>query len=499
MSDDHSSMNQQEVSVEELRPGSILAEDLLGFRSGYVLSVSDISKIKDHKDIKSVKIFLVEKREKSGSRFLKVEDLKELELNDQEKQKALTDEAYNKRLKKLVEAKKQIIRGEDYDTRVQAHRESKLSDFKGVLKGLGIREKEETLAAVEDYAVSSADVESLEKVQAKTHQEILARLDRYESSTDYFLRALITQEKVYSGFIEDIVMDFVNDVGYELPRALFSSIAKSETYMDFLTVHSLQVMIVALITAIELTKMIQEKTRLLSHADLSTFLGVSRKFFSIDELVNLAIVSLMHDVAIKKNMPYLKEKYDFSLQEEHIVDMHPGDGYHLSKKLNIHYNLQQAIYQHHERFDGSGYPNGIQPRFFSKYTPLVMFAEHYVELTTPNPFIEKIMTPRDALVSILNYERKRLDGDVVYAFIRAASLFPVGSWLLLSDGRIGIVEGVNKSDLEKPLIRVYFARNRERIKPVLVDTTKDEVKIIKPVDLHTVRKMAGGSLEFVFK
>ncbi len=491
--------NQREVSLDLLKPGSILAQDLAGMKSGYVLSLSDIENLKSQQGIEKILIFVTAAETTETSRVRTQEYLRKIDLNAEERQQSVTDETLNKKLQEVVEVKKELIRGENYQNCVDQHREAKLTDLKQVLKGAGIQEKEQTLAAVEDFAVSSADIESLQKLQSKSHQEILTRLDRYERSTDYFLRALITQEKVYSAFIEDIVMDFIHDVGYGLPKALFASIAKNEKYMDFLTAHSLQVMIVALITAIELTKMIQEKTGTLAYADLSTFLEVSRKFFSIDELVNLAIVALMHDVAIKKNMPYLTENQDFSLQEEHVIDMHPGDGYHISKKLNIHYNLQQSIYQHHERFDGSGYPNGIQPRFFSKYTPLVMFAEHYVELTTYNPFVEKMVSPRTALVSILNYERKQLDGDVVYAFIRAASFFPVGSWLLLSDGRIGIVEGVNKEDLEKPIIRVYFNRKMERIKPMLVNTTQENIRIVKPVDLNMVRKIAGGSLEFVFR
>jgi hypothetical protein len=77
-------------------------------------------------------------------------------------------------------------------------------------------------------------------------------------------------------------------------------------------------------------------------------------------------------------------------------------------------------------------------------------------------------------------------------------MFPVGSWLLMSDGTIGIVIDINKKELEKPILKIFFDKNLQRLKPYLLDMTDSELKIVKPVDLYTVRKIAGEAMNFIF-
>lgn len=488
----------------ELKPGYILYEELSGLsgmRQGYVLSAKDIEVILKSDKIDKIRVFQTDKIPEETVQSNKAptkEDVEAIDLLDSERRDAVFSPEQDERLRQIVNMKKGIIRGDDYDQKVEETKKETIDKFGTALRTIHNFQKEETIAVIENYAKSAADLQGIEAVESLKTQELVQKLDHYERNGEFFLNAALSQKKVYATFVEEIVVDFINDVGYELARALFSSVSKTDTFVDYLAAHSIQVMIVSLITAIELTKMIKEKSDQLAASDLNTFLAISKKFFSLEDLVNLGVAALLHDIEIKNKFPHLRYDDKHGYEWDSIVDLHPSNGFHICKKLNIDFDVQRAVYQHHERFDGSGFPNGLFPRFFAKYTPLIMFAENYIELTTPNPFVDKIIPPRNALVNILSHERSKFDGDVIYAFIRAASLFPVGSWLLMSDGTIGIVIDVNKQELEKPILKIFFDKNLQRLKPYLLDMTDSDLKIVKPVDLYTIRKIAGEAMNFIF-
>ncbi len=496
------------ISADELRPGLVLFQELSGIpgmKAGYVLSQADIEVIQKHKEITEIRIIdpkLLEQAQKDIQEIEEAvysrEDLLREDISDEERQSGITDPRVDKKIAHLVHIKKDIIRGPAYKETRQKYRQEKLEQFTDILKSSHGQVKTQTLKAIDDYSISAADMDGLTAVEAASANKLVDRLNKYERNMRQFLDAVLNQKTVFTSFVEEIVVDFINDVGYKLARALFTSISKNEEYNDFLTAHSLQVMIVSLITAIEMTKMIQEKSDSLASRDIDTFLAVSSKFFSLEELINLGICALLHDIEIKNKYPFLSLDDELGYEWESILALHPSNGYHITKALNIDFDVQRTVYQHHERFDGSGFPNGLYPRFFTKYTPIIMFAEHYIEMTTPNPFESDMQPARNALVYILSQERVLFDGDVVYAFIRAASLFPVGSWLLLGDGSIGVVSDVNKGRLDRPLVKVFFDKDSLRVDPYDVDLARTEMKIKRPVDLPSIKKLAGTSMNFIF-
>jgi HD-GYP domain-containing protein (c-di-GMP phosphodiesterase class II) len=499
--------NVLEIDKELLKPGQVLSEEIPfipGMRSGYVLSVGDIEKIQKSQKIKTIKIFQFDKPAETPqaaahrSRSELKDEINRLDLPDLEKRNSLYDTVLGQRVQQLVGLKKEFIRGEEYHERVDTHREDNMKKFHGTLKTIHTHQKEETLQVIDGFAKSAADIDGLSELDGIELQELVNKLDRYERNIKYFLDAVERENMIFTGFIEEIVLDFINDVGYQLARALFSAISKIEHYSNFIISHTLQVMIVALITAIEMSKMITEKALDIKYNDLNTFLAIGKKSYQLEDFINLGIAAVLHDIDIKIRVPDLTYSYNGGYEWDSIIDTHPTNGFHMMKRLGLSFDVERAVFQHHERIDGSGFPNGTLPRFYSKYTSVIMFAEHYIESTTPNPFVNKYFSPRTALVEILSKQRHQLDGDSIYAFIRAASLFPIGTWLLLSDGNIGIVYDINKALLERPILKIFFDKNLQRVNPFMEDLSKSDAQIVKPIDLSSIRKIAGGPLNFIF-
>ena len=187
--------------------------------------------------------------------------------------------------------------------------------------------------------------------------------------------------------LEKITLSFLEETG---PNRDSSILLKDimDQKLNFLGNHSLNVAIVSLAAAIELTKIMEQK---LNNKDISKDLKVLRaikfKSFSKEELIKLGFAAFVHDLYLKKVFPNLQWNDKITTQREKSqIERHPSESYHIMKQFEMDYHVNKAVLQHHERIDGTGYPDGITGRMYSKYTALISFADRYVSLTQPNPF-----------------------------------------------------------------------------------------------------------------
>lgn len=269
--------------------------------------------------------------------------------------------------------------------------------------------------------------------------------------------------------LKSIISNFVLQTGPNRNSSLLlKDIMNQEN--DYLANHSINVTIVALTTAIELTKLMEKKLHSSKIKKKSAELKIIKdKTFNLEELENLGTAAFVHDIYYKKIFPDLKYNHDMSgFKERSHIEKHSSESYHIIRKFDIDFHVNKAVLQHHEKIDGSGHPDGIPIRMFSKYTSILSFAERFIELTQPNPF-NKIVHPTVALKHMLTTEKNSYDSDILIAFAKAASMVPIGSWVLLENDLIGYSHAkIENSDL--PLIKVVMQNNGEFLK---------EQKIIK--------------------
>ncbi|MDX1757775.1 MAG: HD-GYP domain-containing protein [Marinobacter sp.] len=123
--------------------------------------------------------------------------------------------------------------------------------------------------------------------------------------------------------------------------------------------------------------------------------------------------------------------------------------------------------QHHERMDGTGYPEGLAGDEISLYGRMVAIADVYDALTSDRVYHQG-MTPTQGLKKLLEWSGTHLDPELVRQFIRCIGIYPVGSLVLLASGRLGVVIETNDDDLRLPVVRlVYHTRFRM---PIPVET-----------------------------
>ncbi|WP_336365634.1 HD-GYP domain-containing protein [Marinobacter sp. C2H3] len=140
--------------------------------------------------------------------------------------------------------------------------------------------------------------------------------------------------------------------------------------------------------------------------------------------------------------------------------------------------------QHHEKLDGSGYPEGLKGDEISEYGRMVAITDVYDAITADRVY-HKGMTPTQGLKKLLEWSGDHLDPVLVRQFIRCVGLYPVGSLVLLESGRLGVVIETNEADQRLPVVRVmYHTRFRMPITVARVDLAKPSAqdRIVRAVD-----------------
>jgi len=140
--------------------------------------------------------------------------------------------------------------------------------------------------------------------------------------------------------------------------------------------------------------------------------------------------------------------------------------------------------QHHEKMDGSGYPQGLKGDQISKHGRMVGIVDVYDAVTADRCY-HKGMTAHQALKKLLEWSGNHLDPELVVQFIRCVGIYPVGSLVELKSGKVGVVLSQNDKLQKAPLIRVmYNLKNKCYVMMEDIDLAKPNVQdeIVRSVD-----------------
>lgn len=199
---------------------------------------------------------------------------------------------------------------------------------------------------------------------------------------------------------------------------------------------------------------------LIAHSTRVAFLAVAigtTLGYREDELVELAYGAFLMDIGMTRVPEAILQKPgSLTSQERDEVERHPLLGLALLERVGtLPRSAALVAYQSHERCDGSGYPRGRTAALIHEHAKIVAIADTFDALTCERPYRPAIL-PYKAMESVI-YEagRRKVSGDLVRAFLNSVSLFPIGSWVELSDGRFGRVVSANGADFHRPVVRLW--------------------------------------------
>lgn len=173
------------------------------------------------------------------------------------------------------------------------------------------------------------------------------------------------------------------------------------------------------------------------------------------ELQDLGMAALLHDIG-KRELPERVRKMvtGISPAERTAYQSHVAHGVLLAQRMGLRPGAIQAIAQHHELADGSGFPQHLRGQTMGKGARILALVNRYDGLCNPGRPVAA-MTPHEALAHIYSQQRPAYDNEVLATFIRMVGVYPPGSVVQLNDERMALVVSVNTSRPLKPRVVVH--------------------------------------------
>ncbi len=195
---------------------------------------------------------------------------------------------------------------------------------------------------------------------------------------------------------------------------------------------------------------------------------LSRKVgFFHERGLDLVCGSLIYDIGLLKVPKEILDKAGHLSEEEfEEIKKHPRYGYLLIKKMGQALRLRVAhiAYQHHERWNGSGYPRGLKGERIFDMARLVAIIDFYDAVTHTRSYRSKIL-PHQALAFLKMNRGILFDPFYVEVFLRCIPPYPLGAMVKLSSGESGVVVGLIDGMFSRPRVRIFYDASGREIKP----------------------------------
>ena len=176
-----------------------------------------------------------------------------------------------------------------------------------------------------------------------------------------------------------------------------------------------------------------------------------------DIIHQAALGGLLHDIGKMKipnvilNKPAKLSDKEFALMQQHVVfgvDI-------LQQTKGVSPISLEIAAQHHERADGSGYPNKLKSSAISQLGQMAAIVDVYDAITSARVY-HSPMDPTDALRKLLEWSKFHFNEELVQHFIRCIGIYPVGTLVRLESGLLGVVIEEGKQHLLHPIVRVVY-------------------------------------------
>ena len=194
-----------------------------------------------------------------------------------------------------------------------------------------------------------------------------------------------------------------------------------------------------------------------------------------EQLAQLGTLGLLMDIGkIKLPRELLEKNQRLTANEFEEIKDHVDLGLGILRETpNIHPDILDGIAQHHERMNGSGYPNNLMGDKISTFGRMSAIADTYAAVTKARSYAE-VVSPHQALQMLSNWSGSQFQADMVEQFIQSIGVFPVGSMVELSTGEVAVVVTHSKFKRLRPKVLVLTEADKTvRANPSTLDLLYD--------------------------
>ena len=190
------------------------------------------------------------------------------------------------------------------------------------------------------------------------------------------------------------------------------------------------------------------------------------------------MAGLLHDLG-KAMIPIeiLNKPGKLTDEEFDLVKTHPEEGHKLLLGgIGISEMTRDVCLHHHEKIDGSGYPKRLTGETMSLFAKMGAVCDVYDAVTSNRPY-KAGWDPAESIKRMAEW-KGHFDPVVFQAFVKSLGIYPIGSFIRLESGKLGVVVEQGEQSLLKPKVRVFFStKSQTYIKPETIDLARSPEKI----------------------
>lgn len=214
---------------------------------------------------------------------------------------------------------------------------------------------------------------------------------------------------------------------------------------------------------------------------ISIKIGVSLHY-NKSSLMELGMISFLRDIGLVLLSHIIEQPRKLKISEYEEVKKHPLYTERFLEGLGIRNEVfKQVVLQHHEREDGTGYPDRLKGEAIHEYAKIIAVAEVYESLTHNRP-VRAGLPPHTAMREILEEGVAFFGHRVTKAFIREFGVYPVGSTVELNSGETAKVIAVHKDFPLRPVVQLIADGEGKPMSKILNLLEKPQLFIKRPVE-----------------
>ncbi len=293
---------------------------------------------------------------------------------------------------------------------------------------------------------------------SKRREELLLQHQATSESLDSMMREAVHGRQLNGKQITQLVATYLTDMTDDNEHVL--SIAMNAEKQG-LSERSLQTSLIAMTIGVEMG-------------------------YDSDNVRSLGICGLVHDWGMTRVPQEILSKSEPLNEIEFLeIQKHPIHSIELLSHISgIPGIVPLVVYQVHERLNGSGYPRGRQGSAIHPFARILHVADAYTALTSKRVYA-KPLTAYGAIECLLHLASDRvLDSKVVTALLNAFSLFPIGSFVTLSDGSVAQVLRANRGRFNQPIVQLVRNSQGQKVPQsdeVVIDLADSELSVVQAI------------------